>query len=288
MIEYKSGDIVRVFYPYTPKAVDTGDNVKGKMRFGLIITAGNNDMVALPILAITSRSGRTRNPNFKLRPDEVRIPEGINFFKRSQGIVPIDGVIKTERIEFFDTDEVSKTLTKVGLDTKISVLEKYKKTMDFPFYIQKMGKESPKHAEVMNKFEQTIIAEKLGFLVTELGEFKYEELENTKLQINKIQDLGRDPYNTNQRFHFYAVELTDEENMDSFFYTFATLKQKDQVVKDWMNPKFASDWMKEDERYYALHKDLNRSFDSEPIPYPNKYESFVSFKRKNLEMEIER
>ncbi len=57
---YNSGDIVRVFYPFKSKAL-SNDNEEpvGKRRFGLIIYAGNNRTLALPILQITSHGGRT-------------------------------------------------------------------------------------------------------------------------------------------------------------------------------------------------------------------------------------
>lgn len=288
MIEYKSGDIVKVFYLFIPKVVseEKEESSKGKVRYGLVIAAGNNNTMALPILGIMSHGGKTRTTEYILRDDEVKVPEGTSFFKRSKGIMSIDGVIKTERIEFFDDDEISKTLTKIGLDTKIAVLETYKKILNIPYYVKKMNKESPGHQQVMDQFEHTIIAEKLGFITTEFGEFKYENVENQFLHLHKIQDLG--PSDTIKRVHFYAVELTDEEGQDSFFYTFATLKQKKQIAKDWGKSKTANEWLKEDERFYRLQKNINCSFDSVPIPHPNKYITFASFKRKSLDMELER
>lgn len=286
MSEYKSGDIVRVFYPYFPKQMNESGNLKGKVRYGLIISSGNNNTIALPILAIMSHGGKTQHADYILRDDEVKVPEGVEFFKRSKGMVPINGVIKTERIAFFDNDEISKSLTTVDLNTKVAVIEAYKKIMQIPYYIRNMNRECPNHNEVMNKFESTIIAEKLGFITTELGEFKFEEMEDEPLRVKKIQYLGKDE--EKKRIHFYGVELTTEESSDSFFYTFATMKQNKQVAKEWGGYKLASEWLKEDERYYIFQKNLRLTSKDTPVPHPNKYEAFHSFKSKSLSMELER
>ncbi|MCY9750655.1 hypothetical protein M5W75_12525 [Paenibacillus larvae] len=210
-MNYNSGDIVRVFYPYLPKVKDTSGNSAGKVRYGLVINAGSNQTVALPILAITSHRGKTRGADYILRDDEVRIPDGVSYFKRSKGEVPIDGVIKTERIEFFDDDEISKPLTSVNLDTKIEVLERYKNTMDIPYFVRKMNEESPGHKEAMQTFERATIAEKLGFLATDLGECKYEHMEDFVLKLYKIQPLGQS--NSNKRIHFGWATLSWTEKL---------------------------------------------------------------------------
>ncbi|HDR8042148.1 TPA: hypothetical protein QCZ17_004469 [Bacillus cereus] len=294
METYNSGDIVRVFYPFKPKALsnDTEEQV-GKRRFGLVINAGNNRMIALPILQITSHGGRTEQTNHKLRADEIKVPESVTYYKRSaQGNVPVYGVIKTERIEFFDDDEISMPLTSVGLDTKIAVLKNYKELLKKRDFVKKrdfeeiLNEESPGHKEAMECFERAIIAEKLNFLTTDQGECKYEHMEDEMLKVNKIQPLGKS--DTNKRIHFYAVELTGKENMDSFFYTFASMKQPNQVVREWGKPKTAVDWLKEDERFYNLQKDISKMFKEPPNPHPNKYKAFSLFRKNTLENAMER
>lgn len=288
LTNYKSGDIVRVFYPYTPKVLNKdGENIEGKRRFGLIVNAGNNKTIAIPILQIFTRDGKTNEPNYRLRKDELYIPEKVTYYKRSENKdIDIKGVIKTERIEFFDDDEISVPLTTVGLPTKTRVLETYKSLMEIPHFYNKLNRESPGHKEAMETFERAIIAEKLGFLTTDLGEFKYENLEDTMLKINKIQPLGKS--NINKRIHFYAVEITDEENKDSFFYTISTMKRPHQVAREWGKPRAAVDWLKEDERFYNLQKDIHKTFEADPNPHPNKYKAFAVFRRNALEHSMER
>ncbi|MGE7431592.1 hypothetical protein ACQKLM_26320 [Bacillus thuringiensis] len=285
---YKSGDIVRVFYPFKPKAL-SNDNAPrvGKRRFGLIINAGNNSTLALPILQITSHGGRTEQTNHKLRRDEIKVPENVTYYKDSaQRKVPVYGVIKTERIEFFDDDEISRPLTSIDLDTKISVLNNYKDILKKRIFVEVLNEESPGHKEAMQCFERAIIAEKLNFLTTDQGECKYEHIEDKMLKVNKIQPLGKS--NTNKRIHFYAVELTDEENKDSFFYTIASMKQPKQVAREWGKPKVAVDWLKEDERFYNLQKDISKVFKEPPNPHPNKYKAFSLFRKNMLENAMER
>lgn len=288
MTEYNSGDIVRVFYPYVPKVKNESSDIlgKGKVRYGLIVNAGNNKTIALPIMGITSHNGKTEMPGYVLRADEVRVPKGVSYYKRSQGEVNIHGVIKTERIEFFDDDEISRKLTSIDLAGKIEVMERYKNTVSIPFFKRTMDEDSPGHIKVMEKFERAIIAEKLSFLTTDLGECKYEHMEDTLLKVNKIQSLGKS--NANKRIHFYAVELTDSENKDSFFYTIATMKQPKQVAREWGKPKAAVDWLKEDERFYNLQKDIHKTIEADPNPHPNKYKAFALFRRNALESAMER
>ncbi|BCC15075.1 hypothetical protein BC30048_p2088 (plasmid) [Bacillus cereus] len=286
MPEYRSGDIVRVFYPYTPKALNEGDESPGKRRYGLVVNAGEDQAVALPIMAISTHSKQTRDPNYKLRDDEIRVPEGVSYFKRSIGKVEIDGVIKTERIEIFDDDEISRKLTAINLDTKIDVLERYKHSMNIPYYKNKMNEESPEHKEIMQKFENGIIAEKLQFLTTDLGNCRFEFMEDKKFNINKIQDLGKS--DENKRVHYYAVELKSSDNKDSFFYTFSTMKGKNQIAKEWGAAKTGAEWLKEDERYYNLKRDLHKNFSEAPNPHPAKYKTFSTFKEKVLENNLER
>lgn len=180
MPEYRSGDIVRVFYPYTPKALNEGDESPGKRRYGLVVNAGKDQAVALPIMGISTHSKQTRDPNYKLRDDEI-----------------------------------SRKLTAISLDTKIDVLERYKHSMNIPYYKNKMNEESPEHKKIMQRFENGIIAEKLQFFTTDLGNCRYEFMEDKKFNINKIQDLGKS--DENKRVHYYAVELKSSDNKDSFF-----------------------------------------------------------------------
>ncbi|WP_239697136.1 hypothetical protein [Bacillus cereus] len=127
-----------------------------------------------------------------MRADEIKVPESVTYYKRSaQGKVPVYGVIKTERIEFFDDDEISRPLTSVGLDTKIAVLKNYKDLLKKRNFVEVLNEESPGHMEAMEYFERAIIAEKLSFLTTDLGECKYEHMEDKILKLNKIQSLGK-------------------------------------------------------------------------------------------------
>lgn len=51
-------------------------------------------------MAISTHSKQTRDPNYKLRDDEIRVPEGVSYFKRSIGKVEIDGVIKLNELKY--------------------------------------------------------------------------------------------------------------------------------------------------------------------------------------------
>ncbi|HDR8040719.1 TPA: hypothetical protein QCZ17_002976 [Bacillus cereus] len=288
MESFKSGDIVRVFYPFKPKVLSEENEVKlGKTRFGVIINAKNNKTLALPILQILTRDGKTEKPNYRMRDDEIKVPPNITYKKPSlQKRIPINGVIKTERIELFDYDEIIKKVSKIDLVTKSAILKNYKGILKDKSFLDSLNRESPGHKEAMQCFERVIIAEKLRFLTTNIGECKYEYMEDQLLKINKIQPLGKS--DMNKRIHFYAVELTDEENKDSFFYTIASMKQPEQVAREWGKPKAAVDWLKEDERFYNLQKDITKVFKEPPNSHPNRYTAFSLFRKNTIENAMER
>jgi len=280
----KTGDIIRVFYPFTPRAKNQENSNEGKERFGVIINNGNNMAVAIPIMQITSHGKRTEHPDYRLRLDEVRVPAETSYFKPTQQKrIPIYGVIKTERIELFDDDEISGSLTNIGKEGKIQILEKYKELTSNRHYLQRLNEESPGHKEAMETFERFVIGEKLRFLEKN-GESNYEKMEDRSLEINKIQHLGK--ANENKRIHFYAVELTDKEG--SFFYTIASKKQPKQVVKEWGKPKTAKEWIQTDERYYQLKKDIRQKLEPTPEPKEEKYRDFKVFRRNILKQEQQR
>ncbi|KAA6458930.1 MULTISPECIES: hypothetical protein [Bacillus cereus group] len=288
MEKFKSGDIVRVFYPFKPKVLSEENEVKlGKTRFGVIINAKNDKTVALPILQILTRDGKTEKPNYRMRDDEIKVPPNLTYYKPSlQKRVPINGVIKTERIELFDYKEIIKKVSKIDLVTKSAILKNYKGILKDKSFLDSLNRESPGHKEAMQCFERVIIAEKLRFLTTSIGECKYEYMEEQLLKINKIQPLGKS--DMNKRIHFYAVELTDEENKDSFFYTIASMKQPEQVAREWGKPKTAIDWLKEDERFYNLQKDITKVFKETPNSHPNRYKAFSLFRENTIENAMER
>lgn len=51
------------------------------------------------------------------------------------------------------------------------------------------------------------------------------------------------------------------------FYSIATMKQPKQVAREWGKPKTAVDWLKEDERFYNLQKDISKVFKEPPNPH---------------------
>lgn len=260
------------------------NNSEGKERFGVIINAENSMAVAIPIMQITSHGKKTENPDYRLWPDEVRVPAETSYYKPSQQkMISIYGVIKTERIEVFDDDEISGSLTNIGKEGKMQILEKYKELTRNKNYLQRLNEESPGHKEAMETFERSIIGEKLMFLEKN-GESNYEQMEDRSLEINKIQHLGKS--NENQRIYFYAVELTDKE--DSFFYTIASKKKPKQVVKEWGKAKTAKEWLQQDERYYQLKKDVRQKLEPTLQPKEEKYRNFKVFRRNILKQEQQR
>lgn len=66
------------------------------------------------------------------------------------------------------------------------------------------------------------------------------------------------------------------------------MKGQNQIAKEWRAAKTGADWLKEDERYYNLKRDLHKNFCEAPNPHPAKYKTFSTFKQNVLENNLER
>lgn len=281
MYPYKAGDVVRVYnYPFQPKSKQDdseSDKKQGKERYGLVINYGGKYATTVPILPISTHKGKTEREGYILRDDEVRVPRGINYKKRN-GVKELIGVIKTERIEHFEQDEISAPLTKIPLRTKLDIISQYEHICNIPFYQNLLKNNSPNHEKAMKLFKESVLAEKLNFLVTDDGKRMYDIMRYTSLKLDKIQPLGY--IGKNNSIGIYSVEL--KGNKDSFIYTIGTLKSKEQVVKDWKNPKKAYQWLSEDIKYNILKKDIDKDLKPDPLIDSNKYVKFNDFSKDVL------
>lgn len=287
MYPYKAGDIVRVYhYPYVSKAekekfMKEGAEIqhslfsKGKKRYGVVIGSGGKGILAVPIVQIMSHKGKTEEKGYRLRDDEVRVPEDTYYSTKNGEDVSLSGVIKMERIEMFGAEEMTAPLTQVPLRVKIELLERYEAILKKHYYKSKLDKDSPKHVQVMKEFKESIIAEKLNFLTDAEGENHFEQLKNVNLTIETLQKVGK-----LNNLNIYSVRL--KGRYDTFTYNIATRKKAEQLAKDWDKPKVASQWLKEDVKYHALVSHIDQRIRADPYPHPDKYITFEHFKKQTL------
>nr|WGD72640.1 hypothetical protein P5645_22220 [Bacillus subtilis] len=294
MFPYKPGDVVRVHnYPFVSKAeqerLKDSDQTQeqpafqGKPRFGVVINAGGRNVEMIPIMQIMSHGGQTERHDYNLRDDEVRLPENISYQKRS-GPVDIYGVIKTERIESFEADEITPPLTSIPLRTKIDLIERYEAIMKVDYFRNKLDVDSPNHSKVMADFKTSVLAEKLDFLVSNNGERKFDRMQNSPLRCKEIQKLGS--VGKDNRIGLYAVNLQGRH--DNFTYIIGTMKNEKQLAKDWAGPKKAKDWLSEDIKFHILKKNIDSQLRPNPLVNSDKFMSFTQFSKQALGIDIEK
>lgn len=292
LFPYKTGDIVRVHhYPFTSKneqdklRKESNENSsnkinEGKSRYGVVINSGGKNITTIPIMPITSHSGKTNSESYRLRDDEVRLPDNI-FYEKTTGKINIYGVIKTERIESFESDEITPPLTKIPLRTKLDLIERYESIIKNGFHKNILDKGSSQHKDIMDQFKDSVLAEKLNFLVTDNGVRKFDSMKNSTLSLVGIQPLiktGR-----NKSISVYSVKLKGE--VDSFTYTIGTLKSEKKVIKEWSNPKKAKEWLSEDIKYNILKSNIDKSLKPDPLSNSNEYKTIDEFS-KDIKKEI--
>lgn len=282
---FKPGDIVRVFhYPFIPKVKQqeklTNDEVAdekqsrffdGKARYGVVVGSGGDGVSFLPIVQIMSHEGKTKDDDYTLRDDEVRMPSNIHYKYRGKK-KEIEGVIKMERIEMFSADEISTTLTSVPLRTKIALQERYLAILNRGHYKKKLNEDSPEHGKVMTEFADFLIAERLGYLESSFGEQRFGFMKDQELSLEKIQRVG-----THDSMTIYAVGL--RAGNESFDYHIMTSKDEKLILKHWANPKKGIDWFKEDAKYHMLARNMDARLPNNPLPHPDKYRSFKGFEK---------
>ncbi|MCY8497745.1 hypothetical protein P8917_10070 [Bacillus atrophaeus] len=287
MFPYRPGDVVRVHnYPFISKAEqeqtknenNTVQNLtEGKPRYGVVINSGGRHIETIPILQIMSHGGQTQRKDYPLRDDEVRLPENTSYQKKS-GKVELYGVIKAERIETFESDEITPPLTTIPLRTKIDLITRYEAILKVDYFKKKLDVESPNHSQVMSDFKTSVLAEKLDFLVTDKGERKFDKMQNSTLILKEIQPLEK--IGKNGGIGIYALRLKGKE--DEFTYTLGTLKNEKQITNDWSKPMKAKKWISEDIKFQILKKDIDKQLRPNPLIESDK---FVSFKEFSQEIE---
>ncbi|KIU04561.1 hypothetical protein SC09_contig8orf00231 [Bacillus subtilis] len=208
------------------------------------------------------------------------LPESTSYQKRN-GKVQLYGVIKAERIESFESDEITPPLTTIPLRTKIDLITRYESIIKIDYFKRKLDIESPNHSQVMSDFKTSVLAEKLEFLVTKKGERKFDKMQNSTLILKDIQPLGR--IGKNNRISVYALRLKGRE--DEFSYTIGTFKNEKQIIKDWSKPMKAKQWISEDIKFHILKKDIDKQLRPNPLIESDKFLSFKEFSQtveKNL------
>lgn len=282
MFPYRPGDVVRVHnFPFISKAEQerikneepTEQNLtEGKPRYGVVINSGGRHVDTIPIMQIMSHGGQTQRSDYPLRDDEIRLPESTSYQKRS-GKVQLYGVIKAERIESFESDEITPPLTTIPLRTKIDLITRYESIIKIDYFKRKLDIESPNHSQVMSDFKTSVLAEKLEFLVTDKGERKFDKMQNSSLILKDIQPLGK--IGKNGGIGIYALRLKGKE--DEFNYTLGTLKNEKQIINDWSKPMKANKWISEDIKFQILKKDIDKQLRPNPLIESDKFVSFKEF-----------
>lgn len=277
---YQIGDIVRVFYPFVPKnkqeqilkqvaqynEVEQPVFFEGKSRYGVVVGLPDNRQSNLSIVQIMSHGDETEKKGYKLRDDELKVPENL-FVERKGELKELTGVIKMERIETFAKDEVSAPLTSIPLFAKQKALHAYESIMVNPYYENKLNDESPNHQWVMKEFKESIIAEKLQFLTDSFGSHHYDALKRNYFFCDQICKIGR-----MNDHNIYAVELQGVKH--SFSYTIATKKDEDIISNDWHEPKPAVYWLKQDSKFHVLERNIQSKIRPDP---PFRIEQLIPF-----------
>lgn len=276
---------MRVFhYPYTPKVKQKGiaqhnENEQslfnpGKGRYGVVVGGGNRGILTIPVIQIMSHQGEVEKEGYELRDDEIFAPTHLHFYRNGSKQY-LKGVIKAERIEFFEADEISAPLTRIPLRVKMDLVERYEAILKNPYYFHKLNEESPKHQSVMRQFKESVIAERLNFLVTESGENKYDVMRKSPLFVDEIQHVG-----SHNRLDIYALKL--QGRRDSFSYSIATTKSVKEIKQDWNDIKPAVYWLKQDQKFWALSKNIDQRIVPDPLPHPDNYVSLGKLNSKQL------
>lgn len=287
MYPYKTGDIILVkHFPYTSKIEQERVRKEGtekeyplfyggESRYGVVVGVGGKGVSAIPVVQIMSHEGKTEEEGYKLRDDEVRVPQNAHFINKRGEKRYLYGVIKMERIEMFGAEEMTAPLTQIPLRVKIELLERYEAILKKHHYKSKLDKDSPNHVQVMQEFKQSIIAEKLNFLTDAQGKNHFEQLKHVRFSLEKLQRVGK-----HNNLTIYSVRLKGK--YDTFAYNIATRKKPEQLAKDWDKPKMASQWLKEDTKYHALVGNIDQRIRADPYPHPDKYITFEHFKKQTL------
>lgn len=276
MYPYKIGDIVRVnHFPYmskTEKKRVENEGAKNKhprfydgdRRYGVVVGVGGKGVSAIPVVQIMSHEGKTEQEGYRLRDDEIRVPQNTHFTNKHGKRKDLYGVIKMERIEMFGVDEITAPLVKIPLRVKVDMLEQYESIVENPYYRKKLDRDSPKHKNVMYEFRESVIAEKINYLATDEGNDKFDSLRNRPLLVDEIQHLDQQG-----EMHVYSVKLLSRE--DTFTHTIATRKSPAMVANEWSEMKNGISWLREDIKYHALMKNIDQKIRPDPIPHPDKY-----------------
>lgn len=286
MYPYKIGDMVSVNnYPFISKeekkqirkeGAEEQHSLfyEGKPRYGVVVGAGGGKVHSIPIVQITSHDGKTEKEGYRLRHDEVRVPQNIFYKDKNGNDKELYGVIKMERIETFGFDEISGSLASVPLRIKEEMMMRYQYISDKPNYKSDLDRQMPTHKNIMYKYKEELVAEKLHFFSSEDGENEFGEKRHDKFFVDKIQYLGEP-----RGLHLYSVQLAGMKGV--YDHTIATRKSPDQVCQSWDENKRGIEWLREDMKFHALMKNVDQRIRPDPVPHPDKYVSIEYFRQQN-------
>lgn len=160
LADIRTGDIVLVRdYPNAhdlkPGSAATKD------RFAVVIGNFKDGFFSAPAQAITTKGKRTERPDYRLKENEVRLPEHL-LDKRAD--FELTGVIKAHRFPLVSQNQMRYKVGRLPLETRLNLVCVHERIKNSPRQVAEMKVENPSYAKIMNYFRELTVAEKMGFM----------------------------------------------------------------------------------------------------------------------------
>lgn len=246
-----------------------------KTRFAVVIGNFRGGYATLPAHAIVTKGGKTEQPYYRLKENELRVPANIISDRAD---IALKGVIKAHRFPLIRKEQMILKVGSLPLETKIQLIDIHETIKNRPIHVLEMEKENPYYAKFMGFFKEVTLAEKMQFMRDDRGNHQYEFVRNEEFRVKAIQLLEK-------RNHLHILSVQLEGDKGTFTHTFATKKSLQEIREDWKEPKKAKEWIREDVKFYALWKNPFLQLKPDPQPHPDKYQSLEKFRERSSVLE---
>lgn len=266
--DIKSGDLVK-YYDFTE------DNPDFSKPRPAMVLGYDPYRKKYSLMRITSKGNATEREGYKLKGEELRVPEGMVYEKNNES-VELYGVIKTNNIIQVDRERLTTQSDVFSFTFKKAVFDKYNKLKNKSWFKEYADYYSDRHHKIMQFFKEDLIAEKLNYMSDEV-ENVYDFFKDYYVDVKGIKQLP-----TNKFGNRYS--LLFEIEGETFEHTFSTNKTPIEVSRDWVGEKKVSEWLREDRKFHVLNRNLDIEFTPDPIVSKG-YKSMGKFAKDVREQE---
>jgi len=274
----RTGDIVLVKDYPNPQFKEARSRPT-KDRFAIVIGNFREGFISLSAQAIATKRGQTERAGYRLKENELRIPEGIVDDRRD---FEITGVIKAHRFPLIKQNQMAYKAGSLPLETKLHLVQLHERMKNLPHQVAEMKQENPNFLKVMGYFKEVTLAEKLQFMRDNRGNYQYEFLRNKEFSVKSAQFLEK-------RKNLNVISVQLEGSGKKFYHTFATRKSLNELQQDWKSPKKAKEWIREDVKFHTLQRNPLLQLKPDKQPHPDKYKLLEKLQEtKPKEPELER